>query len=79
MMTMKTKVASPVADVIDLAEWKQALAYHHAHVIAVYKGEITDWCGHDLAVEITAEKCRITTIEVQAIIKKAGNLWGVAS
>ena len=44
-------------------------------VIRQYKNEITDWCGHSLAIDLTATKTGKTVQEVLAIINGAGNIW----
>lgn len=44
-------------------------------VVKQYKNEISDWCGHSLAIDLTATKTGKTVQEVLAIINAAGNLW----
>ncbi len=35
-----------------------------------YKGEIFDWCGHELAVEITADKLGMKIRTVREMVAK---------
>ena len=39
-----------------LRDAKIALKREHSRIIQLYKGEIYDWCGHDLACELVAQK-----------------------
>ena len=59
------------------AHRRRALAHAEAiqHVIDTYKGEITDWCHHDLAIEIAADKLGLKQGTVRDIIARAGSIW----
>jgi hypothetical protein len=54
---------------------KSARAEAIEHVIRTYRGEIYDWCGHDLACEIAADKLGISERVVRNIINDAGVLF----
>lgn len=47
----------------------------HARIVHMYKGEIYDWCGHDLACEIVSQKSGVHERIVRSIIAKAGTLF----
>jgi DNA-directed RNA polymerase specialized sigma24 family protein len=59
------------------AHRRRALALEEAiaHIVQTYKNEITDWCGHDLAIEIAADKLGLQESTVRRIIASAGNIW----
>jgi hypothetical protein len=42
--------------VANMMEFKRTREAARLRVIATYKSEIFDWCGHVLAVELTAQK-----------------------
>jgi hypothetical protein len=44
-------------------------------IIREYKGYITDWCHHDLAVELAAAALTIPAMRVRDVVSAAGNLW----
>jgi hypothetical protein len=44
-------------------------------ILRRYKDEITDWCGHDLACELVAQKTGVSEATVRAIVCDAGNIW----
>lgn len=41
-----------------------------AMVWRAYKSEITDWCGHQLAIELTAEKLGLSQEAVRRVIAR---------
>lgn len=46
-----------------------------ARIVQLYKGEIYDWCGHDLACSLVAEKTGIHERVIRGIIANAGVLF----
>lgn len=62
--------------ITDLAAFRKAREELRLRVIKTYKDEITDWCHHALAIELTSEKTGVIERDVQRIIDAAGNLWG---
>jgi len=54
---------------------RQRLLEHREHVLRTYRSEITDWCGHDLACEITASRLNIPDRIVRNIVADAGSLF----
>lgn len=42
----------------------------HERVWQAYKGEIYDWCGHVLAIEITADKMHMKISDVRRIVER---------
>jgi len=56
-------------------EAKRRITERTALIVRTYKGEVTDWCGHDLACEITANKLDIPDREVRAAVCNT-QLWG---
>lgn len=66
------------ATVTNLAVWrakKQRQSEAREHVVRMYKGEIMDWCGHDLACAIVSEKLHISERTVRHVIADAGVIW----
>lgn len=64
-----------MTNIISLAGFrarKIARAEAVEHVLRTYRGEITDWCDHDLACEITADKCGISERVVRNIVANSG-------
>jgi hypothetical protein len=47
----------------------------HEEIVKAYKAEIFDWCGHDLAIELAAEKLGITRVRVLVEVLRAGCIW----
>ena len=46
-----------------------------ARIVHLYRQEIYDWCGHDLACQIVAERVGIPERIVRNIIDKAGSIF----
>lgn len=47
----------------------------HGRIVEMYRQEIYDWCGHDLACEIVAGKVGVHQRIVRNIVAAAGNLF----
>lgn len=54
---------------------REVLLQRNEHVIRTYRDEITDWCGHDLACEITAERLNIPERIVRNIVCDAQGMF----
>lgn len=63
--------AYEIASIVNLREFKQrklAQAEHAEHVRHEYRMEIEQWCGHDLACEIVANRLDISERIVRNIV-----------
>jgi hypothetical protein len=69
----------PMSAVIDLTARRRALEAQRITVIAAYKSEIYDWCGHDFAIELTSQKLGVPERAVRTIVEGAGDLWSQSS
>ena len=58
-----------------LRDAKIALKREHARIIQLYKREIYDWCGNDLACELVAQKSGVSERIVRRIVANAGALF----
>jgi len=58
-----------------LRDAKIALKREHSRIIQLYKGEIYDWCGHDLACELVAHKGGVPERVVRRIVANAGAIF----
>lgn len=64
--------------IYDISLWRSArerqLALEQL-VLQAYKNEIYDWCGHDLACELAAQKTGVSETEVRRLVCAAGSMW----
>jgi hypothetical protein len=58
-----------------LRDAKIALARERSRIIQLYKHEIYDWCSHDLACELVAQKSGVPGRTVRKIIAGAGAIF----
>lgn len=64
--------------IYDISLWRSARERQlvlEQLVLQAYKNEITDWCGHDLACELTAQKTGVSETEVRRLVCAAGSMW----
>jgi hypothetical protein len=47
----------------------------NVRIVQLYKLEIYDWCGHDLACQLVAEKTGLPERIVRNIVDKAGSIF----
>jgi len=61
----------------NIADYRAA----YAKILASYKGDRTDWCNHELAVECTAERLNVPQSKVRKLVNRyfdqATMLWSV--
>ena len=58
-----------------LRDAKIALKREHARIIHLYKQEIYDWCGHDLACELVARKGGVPDRIVRRVVANASAIF----
>jgi hypothetical protein len=58
-----------------LRDEKSALKRSHSRIIQLYKQEIFDWCDHDLACKLAAEKGGVPERIVRGIVANAGAIF----
>jgi hypothetical protein len=58
-----------------LRDAKIALEREHSRIIQLYKQEIYDWCGNDLACELVAQKSGVLERVVRRIVANAGAIF----
>jgi hypothetical protein len=39
-------------------------------ILKSYKCDITDWCGHKLAVEVTANRLGVSQAQVESVVRR---------
>jgi hypothetical protein len=58
-----------------LRDAKIALKREHSRIIQLYKREIYDWCGNDLACELVAQKSGVPERVVRRVVANAGAIF----
>jgi len=58
-----------------LRDAKLALQREHSRIVQLYKQEIYDWCGNDLACELVSQKSGVPERIVRRIVANAGALF----
>jgi hypothetical protein len=65
-----------VTSVTDMLEVRRTREAARLRIIQLYKDCITDWCGHDLAIELVHEQTKVPHAQIYNIVANAGNgIW----
>jgi hypothetical protein len=47
-------------------------------ILQSYKHDRTDWCHHELAIEVTAKRMKVTQDRVRSVVKRLFTMGSIA-